>query len=123
MNSFFSHSDEDTDTRALVKSWLKRNAPDNKMLEGWLEDYFYKAVDLVTNQLDLIVPTTLVGVISGGLSHLRSVNSRGEFACAVIRGLGGNLNESSKETLAKEVGIRKAYNQNLLLISTLLTTD
>ena len=99
----FYFSDEDTDTRALVKSWLNRNALENKMLGGWIEDYFYKAVDLVTNQLDLIVPTTLVGVILGGLSHLRNVNSRGEFACALIRGLGGNLNESSKEALAKEV--------------------
>ena len=86
-----------------MKSWLKRNAPDNKMLDGWIDDYFYKAVELVTNQLELVVPTTLVGVILGGLSHLRGVSSRGEFACAVIRGLGGNLSEAAKETLAKEV--------------------
>ena len=73
------------------------------MLEGWIEDYFFKAVELVNNQLELVVPTTLVGVILGGLSHLRDVNSRSEFACAVVRGLGGNLSEPSKETLAKEV--------------------
>ena len=97
-------SDEDTDIRALVKSWLKKNAPDNKSLEGWIEDYFHKAVDLVINQLELVVPTTLVGVVLAGLSHLGGVSSRGEFACAIIRGLGGNLNESSKEALAKEVG-------------------
>ena len=73
------------------------------MLEGWLEDYFYKAVELVNSQLELVVPTTLVGVILGGLSHLRDVTNRSEFACAVIHGLGGNLSESSKEVLAKEV--------------------
>ena len=60
-------------------------------------------MDLVNNQLELVVPTTLVGVILGGLSHLKDVTSRGEFACAIIRGLGGNLTASSKETLAKEV--------------------
>lgn len=82
------------------------------MLKDWIEDYFFKAVDLVTSQLELVVPTTLVGVILGGLSHLRGVNNHAEFACALIRGLGGNLTESSKVSLAKEVC---CLNANLIL--------
>ena len=61
---------------------------------------------MVLKQNDFVVETTLVGSVLGGLSHLKGVSSKAEFACALIRGLGGNLNEGSKEALAKEVTMK-----------------
>ena len=50
-----------------------------------------------------VVDTTLVGMTMNGLSHLVGVSCRAEFACALVRGLGGNLQEAARERFAKEV--------------------
>ena len=52
---------------------------------------------------DFVIDTTLVGVATNGLSHLMGVSSKAEFVCALIRGLGGNLQQSTREKFAKEV--------------------
>ena len=52
---------------------------------------------------DLVVRTTLVGVAMNGLSHLVGVANKAEFACALMRGLGGNLPLPTREKFAKEV--------------------
>jgi len=51
-----------------------------------------------------VVDTSLVGVVMNGLSHLKNVGSKAQFAVCLIRGLGGNLSEASRENLAREVG-------------------
>lgn len=38
-----------------------------------------------------------------GLSHLVGIKTSSEFTIGIIRGLGCNLSEKSKETFAKEV--------------------
>jgi len=45
-------SDEDTDVKALVSSWLS-SQPDSEqqILSGWIEDYFYKAVEWVLKKV------------------------------------------------------------------------
>ena len=48
--------------------------------------------------------TSLVGMVMNGLSHLKNVSTKAQFAVCLIRGLGGNLSEASRENLAKEVG-------------------
>ena len=41
-------SDEDTDVKALVTSWLKRqDEKSRELLSGWIEDHFYSALELV----------------------------------------------------------------------------
>ena len=72
-------------------------------LEGWVEDYFYRALDWVCGTGDLVVDTTPVGVALNGLSHLAGVQSKGEFACALMRGLGTNLGPETCKNFAKEV--------------------
>ena len=52
---------------------------------------------------DLVINTTQVGVAMNGLSHLVGVVSKAEFACALVRGLGGNLPMPTREKFAKEV--------------------
>ena len=48
-------SDEDTDVKALVSSWLS-SQPDSEqqILSGWIEDYFYKAVEWVLKRVNTI---------------------------------------------------------------------
>ena len=105
-----SYSDEDTDVRALISAWLKAlpvagddQQHSHSQLEGWLEDYFYQALDWIMKANDFVVDTTLVGVAMNGLSHLVNVTCKPEFVCALIRGLGGNLQPSTREKFAKEV--------------------
>ncbi len=45
-------SDEDTDVKALVTAWLAKQDPDaRENLQGWLDDYFYKALEWVLKQV------------------------------------------------------------------------
>ena len=75
------------------------------MLETFLEDHFYKALDWVLKQNEFVVETSLVGVVMNGLSHMHGVKVKQEFACALIRGLGANLSSTAKTAFAKEVCI------------------
>ena len=54
-----------------------------------------------------MVGTSLVGVVKNGLSQLHGVTSRAQFLVALLRGLGGNLTQSSRLMFAKQVRIRK----------------
>ncbi|KAH3831149.1 hypothetical protein DPMN_104411, partial [Dreissena polymorpha] len=97
-------SDEDTDVKALIHSWiLTQPQAEQQVLGGYIEDYFYKALDWVLKQNDFVVETSLVGVVLNGLSHLSHVRNKSHFAMCLIRGLGGNLNEGARENFAKEV--------------------
>ncbi|XP_012944204.1 cytoplasmic dynein 2 heavy chain 1 [Aplysia californica] len=97
-------SDEDVDVKALVNAWLKTQPEtDQQMLSGWIEDYFYRGMQWVRKQNDLVVDTSLVGIVLNGLSHLHHVLCKAHFAVCLIHGLGGNLSEGSREVFAKEV--------------------
>ena len=50
-----------------------------------------------------MVDTTVTGLVVNGLTHVYQVQSKAEFVCGLIRGLGGNLNEGKKAELAKFV--------------------
>jgi len=50
-----------------------------------------------------VVETSLVGNVLNGLSHFHHVRDRAQFAMCLIRGLGGNLTETSREEFAKQV--------------------
>lgn len=54
-------------------------------------------------QNDFVVETSLVGTVMNGLSHLRGCTDRGQFIINLLRGLGGNLNMSSRLEFAKQV--------------------
>jgi len=95
-----------------VTSWLKglSQSSASSHLEGWMEDYFYKALDWVVATDDFVVETTLVGVALNGLSHLVHVTNKSQFACALIKGLGANIGEQSRLNFAKMVSIRVCGN-------------
>uniref|UniRef100_A0A7M5UV62 Cytoplasmic dynein 2 heavy chain 1 n=1 Tax=Clytia hemisphaerica TaxID=252671 RepID=A0A7M5UV62_9CNID len=96
-------SNEDTDVQAIVNSWITREAKDNQMLAGWINDYFMKALQYTLKQEAFVVDTTLVGAVLSGLSHMKGVTAKGEFACALMKGLGANLQEESRISLTKEI--------------------
>ena len=91
--------------KAIVKSWLKHlpSSLTKQQLEGWIEDHFYRCLDWVIQNGESVLDTTLVGVAMNGLSHIVGVGSKSEFACALVRGLGGNLSVTSRTAFAKEV--------------------
>jgi dynein heavy chain 2 len=64
---------------------------------------FFLGVNWVMQQGEMVVDTSLVGVVKNGLSQLCGVTSRAHFTVALIRGLGGNLTLPSREAFAKQV--------------------
>ncbi len=100
-------SDEDTDIKAIVKSWLKHHAS-SPSLAGWIEDYYHPALDWIIKNGDTVTDTTLVGLVVTGLSHLRGAGSKAEFTCGLVRGLGSNLTLESRTKFAKEVSLWQA---------------
>lgn len=55
------------------------------------------------HQGEFVVETSLVGSVLNGLSHFHRVHDRAQFTMCLIRGLGGNLTETSREEFAKQV--------------------
>lgn len=66
-------------------------------------------VNWVVQQGEMVVGTSLVGVVQNGLSQLHGVTSRAHFTVAMIRGLGGNLTLPSREAFAKQVIVYTHY--------------
>ncbi|CAM4781010.1 unnamed protein product [Rotaria magnacalcarata] len=97
-------SDEDTDVKAVVQSWLSKESEETRSsTEQYINDYFFEAFNWTIKQNDFVVETTLIGTVLNGLSHLHGVHDKSLFALGLIRGLGGNLNEKTKEAFAREV--------------------
>ena len=50
---FSVSSDEDTDVKALIHSWLSKfPESEQQVLSGYIEDYFYRALDWVLKQVN-----------------------------------------------------------------------
>lgn len=104
MFSSLNHSDEDTEIKDLVQSWLSHQPEESRnRLGAWIQDHFYKALEWVMRQGDFVVDTSLVGVVMNGLSHLRGAECTSDFTIKIIRGLGANLPEATRINFAKEV--------------------
>jgi dynein heavy chain 2 len=63
----------------------------------------FSAVAWVQSNGELVVPWSLVGIVRTGLSQMHGVTSRSHFTCALIRGLGTNLSETSRQAFAEKV--------------------
>ncbi|XP_071483964.1 LOW QUALITY PROTEIN: cytoplasmic dynein 2 heavy chain 1-like [Diadema antillarum] len=97
-------SDEDTEIKDLVQSWLSHQPEECRgRLEAWIDNHFYQALEWVMRQGDFVVDTSLVGVVMNGLSHLRGAECTADFAIKLVRGLGANLPEGIRTNFAKEV--------------------
>ena len=97
-------SDDEISSKRLVSKWLLSQVETRRsQLEGWLDDFFDKALDYVVNMRSFVVETTLVGTIMNGLSCISGVSTKLGFLVGLIRGLGGNLSISDRSSLAREV--------------------
>ena len=97
-------SDEDTDVKAIVDSWLHSEPEETRSItETLINQYFYTAFEWLMSKSEFIVTTSLVGSVLNGLSHLHGIREKGHFAVGLIRGLGGNLQPSGLNEFAKYV--------------------
>ncbi|KAG1684369.1 Cytoplasmic dynein 2 heavy chain 1 [Nymphon striatum] len=95
-------SDENTDVKAYVQSWLNLQPDNVKQNLGLLiEDYFYRALEWVLKLNEFVVNVSLVGVVKNGLSYMYNVINKPQFLMALINGLGSNLSEINKEAFAR----------------------
>ena len=112
-------SEENSDVRALVSSWIRQQpAKAQEGLTKLMDAIFYKALDWVLESGASVVVTTKVGIVVTALSHLRGIKSKGEFVCGIVRGMGSNLPINKRVTFAKTIfdlaGERGAERQNPL---------
>ncbi|RKO94668.1 hypothetical protein BDK51DRAFT_21975 [Blyttiomyces helicus] len=97
-------SDETLDVGALVRAWLMKQPEKGRDALGeWTKDLFFKSVDWIIQNGEVVVETTKLGLVMNGLSHLAGVTSRLQFLYGLIRGLGANLYIESRMTYANEL--------------------
>eukprot|EP00760_Papus_ankaliazontas_P016261 PhM_4_TR16775/c0_g1_i1/m.22691/K10414/DYNC2H, DNCH2; dynein heavy chain 2, cytosolic len=97
-------SEEDVSPSVVVTSWLAEQAPEvRERIQPWIEEYFGPAIDEAITTQSLCVDTTRMGLVMSGLSHLREVTTKAEFAIALIRGIGCYVMLPQREDYARDV--------------------
>ncbi|OON23868.1 ATPase family protein, partial [Opisthorchis viverrini] len=97
-------SEESTEPRALVGAWLAQQPEqDRDQLELLINQSFYTCLDWVYQKNDFVLETSPAATVFNGLSHLVGATTTAQFAVGMIRGLGANLTEASREALALQV--------------------
>lgn len=98
-------SDEDTNIPGVVNAWIKKQPDESQdLLQQLIDESFYKALDWCIRTNDFVIETSLVGTVMNGLSHITSeIKSKLEFCIEIIKGFGGNLGASARDSFAKEV--------------------
>ncbi|KAG2385509.1 hypothetical protein C9374_003324 [Naegleria lovaniensis] len=99
-------SDNDVDLKSFVSAWMNSHENLSDNIRSLIDNYFYSALEIIFNvdKSEFIIETTNMGIIMNGLSHISTdISSKGEFACALVRGLGASLNIKAREKLAKDI--------------------
>eukprot|EP00906_Rhabdomonas_costata_P011239 RCo015918 len=97
-------SEEDVDPKSAVKSWLGQLPEEAQaMLSGWVNDFFYPAIDLLRKTKAMVVDTTMMALVNSGLSHIRDAKTKDQFVVGLIRGLGSYLEFSKRVEFANAV--------------------
>ncbi|KAL2914266.1 hypothetical protein HK105_206212 [Polyrhizophydium stewartii] len=97
-------SDETLDVKVLVKGWLSKQPEKlQAALGGWIDTYFYKAIDWITSNSELVVETTKAGTVMNGLSQIGGASDRTQFLFGLIRGLGANMLIENRLAFANEL--------------------
>nr|XP_040568861.1 cytoplasmic dynein 2 heavy chain 1-like [Lepeophtheirus salmonis] len=104
-------SDDDANVKLLVSSWLRTHKTEedqrSKSASRLIDELFFKALDWIVKKNEYLICTSLIGTVLNGLSYLTDngalIQNRTKFGVGLIRGFGGNLNESCKEVFTKEV--------------------
>lgn len=52
---YYFDSDEDTNVKAIVQCWLRNQSEEVRSnLSGWIDDYFYRALNIVSGKVSKI---------------------------------------------------------------------
>ncbi|CAH8846367.1 unnamed protein product [Trichobilharzia szidati] len=96
--------DEASDPRTLVEAWLMQQ-PENErdQLKLLIDPIFYKCLEWVYQKNEFVVETSRAAIVFNSLSHLIGAITPAQFTVGLIRGLGGNLTESTRNELAIKV--------------------
>ncbi|ESL11724.1 dynein heavy chain [Trypanosoma rangeli SC58] len=97
-------SEGDVNPKTMVASWLLEQPEDSRNeLRGWIDEFFYRAIDNLVATGNLIVETTRTGLVASGLSQLQHCSSKAQFTLALIYGLGSYLPEENRREYARDI--------------------
>lgn len=66
-----------------------------------MEDIFNKSLEYVLQRQEyFVVETTKIGIVKNALSYMSNIQSKAQFADAVIKGLGGNFSLTLRQEFA-----------------------
>lgn len=97
-------ADEDMDSTAVIHSWTKQQPADyQQKIVPLIDQYFAKGLEWILKDASYGVETTKAGTVLNGLSQLKGISTKSEFALGLIRGLGSNLDLEKRANFAREV--------------------
>ncbi|KAK5644080.1 hypothetical protein RI129_007925 [Pyrocoelia pectoralis] len=97
-------SEEDLGVSNIVSRFLAKQPEDLQgVLEQYISDYFYKAIDWVMMESELVTTTAQVSVALSALFQISNVSSKSEFAVGILYALGGYLPSSLRQVFTEQV--------------------
>ncbi|RNF09395.1 cytoplasmic dynein 2 heavy chain 1 isoform X1 [Trypanosoma rangeli] len=97
-------SEEDVNPKTMVASWLLEQPEESRNeLRGWIDEFFYRAINNLVATGNLIVETTRTGLVASGLSQLQHCSNKAQFTLALIYGLGSYLPEENRREYARDI--------------------
>ena len=109
-------SEEAVDPQLIVKGWLSTQPETNRAkLGGWCDEYFFKALEFALT-VAAAAKTTKVGLIKNALSHLHAADTQEQFARALARGFGANMEPHDRDEFLQNL-TRLTGERDLLYVS------
>ncbi|KAI8925894.1 dynein heavy chain and region D6 of dynein motor-domain-containing protein [Entophlyctis helioformis] len=97
-------SDETLDVKILVNSWIAKQSEKLRASLGeWIGSYFYRSIDWIKQNSEMVVETTRAGIVMNGLSQIGGASTKTQFLYGLIRGLGSNLFLEQRLAFANEL--------------------
>ncbi|CAH0554579.1 unnamed protein product [Brassicogethes aeneus] len=97
-------SEEDLQSELITKKFVEELVEETKpILEPLIQDSFIKAVNWIVNDGEVTIPSSKLSLTKAGLSFIRNVKNKTEFAVALANGLGQHLQYDFIEIFVNEV--------------------
>ena len=110
-------SQQDIELNTLISSWILQNCKENDqtMIANWMNDIFMNTVSWIdknivnnpsiSSKLSFVVPITIIGMVSNGLSQLIGVSDNiKDFMVRCVNGFGSNFPIKIANKIALKVG-------------------
>ncbi|KAF5303585.1 hypothetical protein FQR65_LT08186 [Abscondita terminalis] len=93
-------SEEDLDV-SNVLTRFSSNVNRESAWENYGQEYFYKALEWIMNDADVLATTSQISVALTGLSQLADASTKTECFVGILNGLGGYLSLSSRQVFTE----------------------